>query len=101
MSVAKNREAPTLTVEQACAYGLLLSGQKCRARAYYFLELGSREGTHCRTVLCKRHIHKAWLFGQRLLQQRFPKRRLNLSSIRLMPIGRTLKIKQQFARSSD
>ena len=58
----------------------------CSAAAFYLLELISRQGPRCQVMVCRDHVRKAWEFGQRTLERRFPKRRLKLAAIRLMPI---------------
>ena len=70
-----------------CSYRECSEDERCRSNVYYLLELGSREGQHCRAELCKEHVRKAWSFGQRLLDKGFPKRHPTLCSIRLMPIS--------------
>lgn len=70
-----------------CVYSNSPAHETCRAAAYYLLELGSRQGQHCKAGLCKEHVRKAWSFGQRLLEKRFPKLHPTLCSIRLMPIS--------------
>src|SRR6185437_5658425 len=70
-----------------CSYWAFSNNERCHSTSCYLLELGSREGQHCRTILCREHVRKAWSFGQRLLEKRFPKRHPTLCSIRLMPIS--------------
>ena len=64
-------------------------------KAFYCLELVSRQGPRCQTAVCREHVHHAWTFGQRELDARFPGRKLKLSSIRLMPF-----LKKKTAKAS-
>lgn len=66
-----------------CCFFSCSADETCHSTAYYLLEIGSREGQHCRAELCKEHVRKAWGFGQRLLDKRFPRRHATLCSIRL------------------
>jgi hypothetical protein len=50
------------------------------------VEIIAREGPRCQVAICKEHIHKAWTYGQTVLERRFPGRKLRLLCVRLMPI---------------
>jgi len=69
-----------------CSYWKLSRDAPCFSRARYSLEFTSREGPCCQAGICRKHIQKAWEFGERMLEQCFPGRNLRLCSIRLMPV---------------
>ena len=69
-----------------CSYWKFRDDPPCSENAAYLLELISREGSRSQVIVCRDHIHKAWEFGQRIFDYRFPGRKLRLSMIRLMPI---------------
>ena len=69
-----------------CSYWKYRDDPPCSEKAAYLLELISREGLRSQVAVCGDHVHKAWEFGQRILEYRFPGRKLKLSMIRLMPI---------------
>jgi hypothetical protein len=68
-----------------CRFWRSPDDEACAVKAFYCLELVSRQGPRCQTAVCREHVHHAWTFGQRELNARFPGRDLKLSSIRLMP----------------
>jgi hypothetical protein len=69
-----------------CSYWKFSSDAPCFSHARYSLEFTSREGPCCQACICRKHIQKAWEFGQRMLEQCFPERNLKLASISLIPI---------------
>lgn len=69
-----------------CTYWKFRDDPACSEDASYLLELISRQGPRSQVAVCADHVHKAWEFGQRILEHRFPRRKLKLSIIRLMPI---------------
>jgi hypothetical protein len=69
-----------------CSYWKFPDDPVCSSSAFYLLELVARQGQRCQTTVCRDHVHKAWEFGQAVLDKRFPNRNLKLSSVRLMPI---------------
>ena len=78
-----------------CAYSEAPDYLGCELKAFYCLELISRQGPRCQTAVCRDHVHKAWAFGQQVLTTRFPDRVLTLLAVRLMPL---LKKKTKRAR---
>jgi len=69
-----------------CMYRKFPDDVSCPSAAFYLLELISRQGPRSQVTICQAHVHKAWEFGQDVLDQRFPKRSLKLAAVRLMPI---------------
>ncbi len=78
-----------------CSYWKYRNDPPCSENAAYLLELISRQGSRCQVTVCRDHVHKAWEFGERILEYRFPGRKLKLSMIRLMPILETSKKNKQ------
>lgn len=75
-----------MAAARRCSYLEYAEETPCLSAAFYLLELISRQGPRCQVMVCRDHVHKAWEFGQRTLERRFPKRQLKLAAVRLMPI---------------
>jgi len=75
-----------MTADRRCSYVKYAKDSPCPADAFYLLELISRQGPRSQVLVCREHVRKAWEFGQRTLAHRFPKRKLKLAAVRLMPI---------------
>jgi hypothetical protein len=73
-------------VSLPCSYLQFLEDDSCPDRAFYLVEIISREGPRCQVAICREHIRKAWPYGQMVLDRRFPGRKLRLLCVRLMPI---------------
>jgi hypothetical protein len=70
----------------SCSYLQFLEDDPCPDGGFYLVEIISREGPRCQVAICRDHIHKAWGYGQTVLERRFPGRKLRLLCVRLMPI---------------
>jgi len=80
------RFADHMGAPRPCMYRKFPDDVSCPSAAFYLLELISRQGPRSQVTICQAHVHKAWEFGQDVLDQRFPKRSLKLAAVRLMPI---------------
>jgi len=75
-----------MAATRRCSYVKYEEDSPCPAEAFYLLELISRQGPRSQVLVCRDHVRKAWEFGERTLEHRFPQRKLKLGAVRLMPI---------------